>query len=412
MKAFFCKVILFLFVINLARGQGVSADELFAQARTSAFINKSYTQAIRLSKQALAINPEYTEVAVFLGRVYTWNGQKDSAMVILRNVLSKDSQNEDASLALGNLYYWNSQNNDALEVINNSLRIHQNSEELKFLKANVLVNMRHWKEADSLVNNLLVIKTKNPQVRALANRIRENLTQNMVNVSYGFINFDKQFPNPWHLFSIDYGLRTNIGLFFGRLNYANRFNKDGLQLELDAYPQISKNIQAYLSGGYATQFGVFPKYRAGASLYFTMPKGFETEVGFRYLNFGNSTWIYTASLGKYYRKFWFNFRTYLSPESSKISSSYAFLTRYYYGGVDDYFSLRLGTGLSPDNSQNIALIGKNDYRLVSNNVALGVRKAIRGTNVLLLNGGLNLQEYKLQTIDRQIEIGLGYIKRF
>ncbi|MFN3850204.1 MAG: YaiO family outer membrane beta-barrel protein [Spirosomataceae bacterium] len=412
MKTFLTKVILFLLVINFAWGQNVSADELFTKARKSAFDDKNYAKAIRLSKQALAVNPEYTEISIFLGRVYAWSGQKDSAVVVLLNVLKKDSKNEDASLALGNIYYWNNQNTNALEVIDNSLIYNQNSEELRLLKANILVNLRKWKEADSLVQNMLRINKPNPKVRALANKIRENLTQNIVGVSYGYINFEKQFSNSWHLVSVDYGLRTKLGLLFSRINYANRFNRNGIQYEIDIYPQISKNVQAYLSGGYSNKVGVFPKYRAGISFYFTLPMGFESEGGLRYLNFGNKTWIYTASISKYLSKFWLNFRAYLSPETSNISSSYALLTRFYYGGVDDFLSLKIGTGLSPDNSQNIALIGETNFRLVSNNVAIGFRKAFSGTNVLFLNGGINIQEYKPQITDRQIEIGAGYIKRF
>jgi hypothetical protein len=45
------------------------------------------------------------------------------------------------------------------------------------------------------------------------------------------------------------------------------------------------------------------------------------------------------------------------PSNSDISQSYTFTTRYYFGGSFDFFSLGIGTGISPDESRNVLLEG-------------------------------------------------------
>ena len=354
-------------------------------------------------------SPDYADIKIFLGRIYTWSKKTDSASIVFTEVLKKQPDNEDASLAFGNLAYWNDHEQEALSHVNNGLKYHPTSENLLLLKAKILNSLKQWAEAETVINQIL---KKNTEARALASRIRENSAQNKIGLSYGYVYFDKQFDNPWQLTSIDYSRQTKIGSFIGRINYANRFNSNGLQFELDAYPRLAKNLQAYISGGYSKNVGVFPKYRAGLSLYASLPLSFEAESGVRYLTFGEDTWIYTASVGKYYKNYWFNLRTYLSTSFYKISRSFSLTTRYYYGGSDDYLSFRIGTGLSPDNPQNNVLIGNKDFKLISNNVSLGYRKSFKSLNILSINLGLNHQEYKLNTTGNQIDFELGYTRRF
>ena len=227
------------------------------------------------------------------------------------------------------------------------------------------------------------------------------------------VYFDEQFDDPWHLASIDYSRQTKIGSIVARVNYANRFNNNALQFEVDAYPSISETFYAYVNAGFSDDAGIFPEYRAGFSLYANLPWALEAEAGFRLLGFDDQTWIYTASIGKYYKSFWFNFRTFLTPSNSSVSQSYSFMTRYYLGGADDFLSLRVGTGLSPDNQTNNILYNNgNQYRLKSDNIAIGYRKTLWSTNVLFIETGIQNQEYRQGEKGNQFTIGVGYLKRF
>jgi len=186
-----------------------------------------------------------------------------------------------------------------------------------------------------------------------------------------------------------------------------------LQYEIDTYPHISKTFYAYMSGAYSNNVGIFPKTRAGFSLYANLPASFEAEAGFRYLHFTGDTWIYTASIGKYYKSFWFNFRTYLTPSNSSISQSYSIKARYYTGGADDYISLGIGTGISPDDPRNIILLNNGqNYKLRSNNITAAYYRSFKKLNIIFFTASLDHQEYQFQTWGNQLDLGIGYQRRF
>ncbi|HWZ16012.1 MAG TPA: YaiO family outer membrane beta-barrel protein [Mucilaginibacter sp.] len=402
-----------LLTFNLALAQnGPSPDDLFKQAHTVAFDQKNYPLAISLMKQAIVKSPDYSDLHVFLGRLYTWSDKLDSARAQFILVLNKHPEYEDASFAYGSLEYWNHNPEKALSLIESGLKYHAKSNDLLFLKARVLHDLRRDREANIILVELVKTDPKNAAVHAFADKISDKSASNKIGISYDYIYFDKQFNTPWHLAEIDYTRQTGLGPVSGILNYANRFNSNGLQYEVDAYPHISRVFYAYVSGAYSGNEGVFPKYRSGFSLYANLPKSFEGELGFRYLYFTGSTWLYTASFGKYYKDFRFNVRTYLTPSNNTISQSYALDIRYYTGGTDDYLSLSLGTGVSPDDPRNIILLNNgNNYKLRSNNISAGYRHTIRN-DIVFINASLSNQEYQFQTHGNQLDIGIGYQKRF
>ncbi len=408
-KAFFFTLFLFS-IVQVAKAQ--TADELFASARKKAFEEKNYPEAISLAKTALKNSPDYADIRVFLGRLYTWSKKTDSARIEFTTVIQKQPNYEDAYVAYGNLEFWNDDTKKAIQIVNDGLMKIPNSEPLLLLKAKLLTDLNEWQNAESIVTQIINNNPKQTEARALAAKIRENSALNKLGVNYDFIYFDKQFNDPWHLVSIDYSRQTSIGSVVGRVNYANRFNSNGLQFEVDAYPRLAKNLQAYVNAGYSSDMGIFPKYRAGFSLYASLPLSFEVEAGLRYLRFTDNTWIYTASVGKYYKNFWFNFRTFLTPSTNSLSQSFSLNTRYYFGGADDYLSIGLSTGLSPDEQRNNILINTSAYKLKSNGLALGYRKSFGVFNIINLKAAIENQEYLKDTKGNQLIIGLGYTRRF
>jgi len=407
-------LVLFLAASTVAFAQTEqTSDELFQLARKAAFDQKDYAKAIDLSKQALIKSPDYADIKVFLGRVYTWSDKLDSARAQFKQVLEKHPDNDDAALASGSLEYWNNNSPQALQIVNDGLKYHHNAKDLLLLKAKVLNDLKQYNDASNTLDTLLKTDATNTEAHALDERVKDNAAKNKIGITYDYIHFDKQFSAPWQLVSLEYGRQTSIGSIIGYLNYANRFNSNGVQYEVDAYPHISKIFYAYVSLGYSNNVGVFPKYREGLSLYAKLPASFEADAGFRHLYFTGDTWIYTASLGKYYSNFWFNFRTYLTPSNSAISQSYSFHVRYYTGGADDYFSLGIGTGVSPDDPKNVILLNNgSNYKLRSNNISAAYWHSFKKLNIFFLTANLDHQEYQFQTWGNQLDLGIGYIRRF
>lgn len=387
------------------------ADGLFAAARNQAFENKNYTEAIRLSQKALVVNAADIDIIVFIGRVYTWAKQPDSARVYFERALQQKNIHEDVYAAYADLEFWNDNKEKALNLIRQGLEHSPNSLELMLRRAKILNANKEFKQAILAIDTILKLDKNNTDARALASQIRDNVSKNRIGIKYDYVSFDKQFPAPWHLASIDYTRQTKAGAFTARLNYANRFSMDGLQYELESYPRFSKTFYAYANIGYSDNVGVFPKWKAGASLYANLPKAFEAELGMRYLYFNSAAYIYTLYIGKYYKSFLFGARTYLAPASSNISQSYSIIARYYYGGIDDYIGLLAGAGLSPDDRRvNVQL--NSSYKLQTYMAELTLRKAIRKLNIITINFSVLNQEYTSGVTDNQLQAGVGYIRRF
>ncbi|RIV23318.1 YaiO family outer membrane beta-barrel protein [Fibrisoma montanum] len=357
------------------------SDELFRQARQAAFDNKDYPRAIALCQQALQKSPDYAEIRTFMGRLYTWSDKLPEAREQFALVLQTDSTNRDALSAAADLEFWNDRPDQALVYCNTALRHYPTDSDLLLKKARVLNDLKLTTDAFAVVNQLLKLNPDNADARALADRLKWAASKNSVIVGYEYLYFDKNYndalhESPWRIASISYSRSTKLGSVSGRINYANRFATTGFQAEFDAYPRISNTFYSYVNVGLSGDEPVFPRFRAGFSLYANLPKSFEAEAGFRYLRFTDETWIYTVSLGKYYKNFWFNFRTYLVPGSSDISQTYIGTVRYYYGSADDFVAVAGGTGISPDEARNV-LLGQDLRKLGSQRASVEFRKSVR-----------------------------------
>jgi YaiO family outer membrane protein len=388
-----------------------SSDDLFQQARKDAFERKDYNSAIQLCRKALLKSPDYPDIRIFLGRIYIWTDHLDSARYHLSYVLHQNPANEEALGALIDLEYWNGHSDKALEYCQTGLSHNPRSPDLLLKKARILNDLKQYEKALLTLRNLIQADPSNKEAIRLLERIRNNNARNKLGVSYDFVYFNKQFDNPWHLISIDYTRQTKYGSIAFRLDYANRFNSNGSMFEIDAYPKISKRIYFYLNGGYSNDIGIFPQYRFSWSIYANLPKSYEAEAGLRYLYFSSGTFVYTASLGKYFKNFWFNFRTYLVPDKKNISQSYNLVVRYYLGGANDYIMLGAGTGISPDDRRNDIQLN-TIYKLKSNKISMGYRHTIRSLNIVTLDATWINQEYLAKTFGNQYDFGIGYQRRF
>lgn len=411
MKRYPTFLLALLFPITMYGQQNLTADELFVKARTTAFEQKDYVTSIALAKEALEKAPNYTDISVFLGRLYTWNKDLTAARAVFEDLGKRDVQDEDYFLAYASLEYWNDQNTKAIEIIDKGLSYHSKSEVLLLLKAKVYFGMDNYEEADKAVTTLLSINPKNTEARALAVRIKDLSSKNAVGIIYNYSHFDKQFDNDWHIVGVSYKRITPIGSVILRGNYANKFAQGGTQIELEAYPRLSKMFYLYVGGGYSDDVGLFPKYRTGVSLNANLPHSFEAELGYRQLYFSNSIWMYTAAIGKYYKNFWFNLRTYITPDSKNISHSYTGTVRYYTKGAQDYFAFQIGTGISPEEYRN-NLLENETFKLKTFKVGAEYNFSYRSVNLFSVGTMYYNQEFRPDEKGNQFDITLGYTRKF
>ncbi|GAA4459972.1 hypothetical protein GCM10023093_01850 [Nemorincola caseinilytica] len=398
-----------------------SADGLFAAAREAAYEQKNNTNAIRLAKKALAIAPAYTDVVVFTGRVYAWSKNYDSSLHYMQQAIAADHNNEDAYIAYSDLEMWNAHNEKALAVTEEGLSYVPASRELLIRKVKILAAMRRYLEAYTAVSALADGGGGNAEVRAMMVMLRDQSCRNKVSIkldgmwfdtsrtAFSIANDDDARFAPQRFASVELVTATRIGPWVVRANVANRFKKPGLQYEMDLYPKLSKTFYMYLNAGYGDHLEVFPRWRAGTSLFANLPHAYEAEAGVRYLYYTNDIFFYTGYVGKYISKFLVGARTYLAPSGNKFSNTTGATIRYYFGGADDFVNLVVMKGLPIDDRRiNVDLFNAGTSRFAE----LSAKCSIKKVNIISLN--LSWLQNKLP-YNRQVEqyqVGIGYTKRF
>lgn len=389
---------------------GISADALFGQARREAFDGHRYPAAIRLCTAALAISPKDPDMRVFLGRLYAWNHDGDSARLAFACVTRLYPGYEDACIAWSDLEWWNGNDSAALAICLDGLDHHPASLELRQRRARLLADLHRYREANSAIDSLVATAPNNTSIRWLSGHIHDQSAGNRLGVSSDFIYFDRQYSDPWHLVGLQYSRQTAWGPVIGTVNYADRFRQSGLQFEGEAYPHLSRSLYGYIDLGYSPQAALFPRWRTGVSLYVNLPHAFEADGGFRLLYFKSSTLLYTFSVGKYVRDLWFNARCYIAPGEGGAAQSFAFTTRYYNGGADDYYMLSVGTGISPDENNAVIQLAL-PYRVQTQKVQAGWRHIIHSRHIVLAGLQWLYQEYQSGVHGHQWDLSAGYLYR-
>lgn len=337
--------------------ESVSLDSLLTAAKRFAYTDRK-AEARKVCSRILSIDSTYWDAAVLMGRTYAWDEKYDSARIVLDKIIQQRSGYYDAVDALIDVASLSDNYPDAIKFADLGLSWHPNDDNFLYKKAKALNNSGNSKKASVLLHQILAADSSNKDATGLLLSIRKTGLVNKLTINYWTYAFKDD--SPWKFGSVAIGRKTSkLGTVTLRYNYAERFGSAGNQLEIDAYPTIAKGIYLYCSTAISNKKN-FPYSRFSIEPYTKLPASFEMSLGFRYLNFDDSRFvvfdaskvmIYTGSIGKYYGDYWFSFRPYLTPGKDGWSKSANLIVRRYLSDEDSYFSLILGTGLSPDEQQ-------------------------------------------------------------
>lgn len=342
--------LLFLFNITFltVNAQKIDVDNLLKKALHETNVANNYVEAMVLTKQALAISPNYTDVRLLIGRLYKLTDQPDSARIAFNRVLEDSPNHPDAIAYLKNLDNY----------------------EYEQKKAN------------------------------LANK---------VSITYNPTYFERPGKKYWNLLNVSYGRQTKYGTIIGRINYADRSYDDGNQFELEAYPK-HKNGYSFINLAYSNA-AIFQKYRAAYSYLRSFSGGWEGELGLRYQYKTDGLLSYGGSAGKYLGNYWLNLRAYITPSSGRVSQSYALTSRYYFDTADDYLTAIAGTGISPDdrvrNFEFSERLNTSSLRF-----GLGYQRLIWSRNIIGILGTYNQEEYVPGRKENEFDISINFQHRF
>lgn len=350
----------------------LGSEDLFLRARELAFNGQRDTARILL-KLALAKSPTYADIRILLARTFAWDGRRKEAREELATVISQKPGYKDAYDAAIDVEMWDDKYFDALKLCNLALRYFPNDEEILVKKAKVYRGLNQDQEALITIYMIEEVNRSNPNIQLLRESIKTKGILNSAGVSYSY-DWTSTSPRPNQIVSLQYSRVTPIGSWIGKINLADRRKKTALQYEIEGYPSIMSGIYAYVNYGYSDTAGVllFPTHRIGLELFFSLLSSFEGSIGSRHLFFDpKPVNIYTGSVGYYYGSYWFSLRTYITPGSVSFSRSLSFTTRWYFGGDGDYLFGKIGGGVSPDEDRFVDTVGANLYNLGSSGIGAG-----------------------------------------
>jgi YaiO family outer membrane protein len=348
----------------LAVGQdSFDPDELYFEAR-SLILDGKREEGRDILRKVLSKYPEYADVLVLMGRSFSWDGQYDSAARYYERALLASPQYEDVYVAYIDNLFWSGNYEKAAEILEEGMgKIGPLSMALKYRKSRLHYYQESYKEALNLANEVFAKAPKTEGILGYIQTLRRLTRINAVGATYDYDSFAGSI-SPWHTYSLYGRTRTNLtGSLIARVTHSQRFDDSGTQFELDAFPSLGKKSYGYLNVGFSEAF-FFPKFRFGTSIFWNLPKAYEIEAGYRYLQFTETTHIITSSFGKYISNWWFNLRLNFIPGTEGSSSSGNLQVRYYFSGPEDFFSLQASTGVSPDEeNRDFQTQLLNSYRL-------------------------------------------------
>lgn len=399
----------FVFTLQILQAQENLPAAYFEQAKNKAFIEKDFSTAKQLCKNALIAAPEFEEASIFLGRLYGWSHQYDSARAVLKKLVQKNLPNTEALLAAIDIAMWDSQFEEAKSLCELGLQVDSNSSDFLLRKAQINYALKDYLNASKAAQAVLRIDASNAAAKALSHDLENYVKQNSIALYYDYYRFGGSRKTNWKVGSLEYQRQTNLGPLLARLSYADRQYRSGWQYEVDAYPKLSKKVYTYVNAGLSGKGAVFPKFRSGFSVFTQLPKSWELEAGLRFLKFDNNVLVYTASASKYLGHYWLNARSFFTPGKNGNTGSYFLSGRYYYGKVNNYVMLGVGTGVSPDENRNIQL--GMPGQLTTRRVSAGVNHNFH-KNSVVFEAALSHDLDAAKQYSNQLNVHVGYSRRF
>jgi YaiO family outer membrane protein len=333
-------------------------DALFKKARDLAYDN-NYSQARRICQKILEKKPSYYDVRTFLGRIYAWEKQYDNARTELSRVLIEKENDYEALSALFDVEFWTESYSVANDYLKIALGYYPTSEELLLKKAKLQIKLEEKDDAALTLRRILDINPGNKEAIRIMNTLEGRKLNNNFQTSYLVDLFDKLQAR--QILSAEVGHNFSFGSLIGRVNYADKFNQQGMQYELETYTHFTSAVYINLLAGYS-DLTIFPEQKYNAELFQKLPKGFEISFGVRLQKFTSFSTTYTGSTSLYYKDFYFSIRAFISPKTDsqtkltdlKISNTFIGNVRMYFGDPDTYFGIKAGQGRSPDENVTIS----------------------------------------------------------
>ncbi|QOG01762.1 YaiO family outer membrane beta-barrel protein [Flavobacterium sp. MDT1-60] len=367
-KLLFC--LFLLFNQNLRAQKKIDTDSLLTViVKDMKTNNPDYKLNIQRALLGKKLAPDYLDFHLVLGRNYDLIKVKDSARYYYNYVIAKNSGYEDAFLDLINLDIEEKKYDEGLILTNKAIELYPESKSFRLRRIAIYSLQNDSANEEKYLKSIRAKFPNDPEIEQRLYILYSKVNFDRIGVYYNITTIDRDEVGPWHLASADYVRQRLWGSLIGRVNYAKRLSSSsvmssGLQFEAESYLFAKKNNYHYIDVAYS-QDAAFPEWRLGYSYFHTFNKGWEADLGARYIEMQDKSNLKTLNvgIGKYFGSYWVNLRSYIQEDGT----SFTLTSRYYYKTKYDYVTFIAGYGTSPDDRTRSAeyqtRISLRSYRL-------------------------------------------------
>lgn len=242
---------------------------------------------------------------------------------------------------------------DAIAKLDEEIKKYPNSVAMLYKEAEIYADIEQYYKAKDNLDKVFKLEPNNKAAKKLATVVDKKIKE----IPKNEIGFDQDeayisdLDAYWSFSSLHYYRLTRYGTYGGRVNYANRYNDNGEQYLVEAFPKFSSFFSANLSFGYANnQQFLYPNLSYRIEPYFDFNNGVEISVGQvwqKYIVFSNQKIIAnTGTIGKYFKS---NFIWYRVSSFSPISQTFNELSlRHFATKKNTYYTIKVNSGRLPD----------------------------------------------------------------
>jgi YaiO family outer membrane protein len=340
-----------------------------------------FSQALTIDKKLLTRYPSDTSLQkLYLDQLYTAGKyyekeNNDTALTVFFTAFAFAPKDTFALQNLSAIYFVQKKYDSTVYYADLGLQLDSNNQYLLMKRASAYEQLKDYPQAYASASRLLQLAPSSAKIADYAAFLKNKTYQNQFGVSHlqSFFSSATQYAS---VTGLQYMRRFTKGSVTGKINLGNRPAGTAVQLGLDAY--YTHNTRYYSNAFINWSPGTaFAYWQGGYSLFRNFKKGWEAELGVRYLDF-DSVKNYTAvfSAGKYINNTWLNLRGFYTTDSKKWYQSYLLSARQYLNDKNDYLSAIAGLGGIPDDqSLNYNI---NRYAgFVSKTAGIGFQKNFR-----------------------------------
>jgi YaiO family outer membrane protein len=382
-------------------------EEGFSAMRTAANAGE-YANAKQIGLLLLAENPEYSDVSIYLARVYGWEKLYDSAYVLIEEVIAENPELPDAYIAYVDICYWENNWEKLKSVSDEALKV-TNSDDIRAKYALALYHSGEDQQARSQADSVIV----NEPEHLLANDVLQLLMLESDGPElFGFYSFDyfqKPYVRRWHMLTAGGVYPFSFGKLIPYINAGTQVNEESfskssdIQFNLESYFILSE--KNYMLAGYGISPGkFFPSHTALLEVWQVLPAGFAISAGARYFYWDSHFLYWSLGLEKYLGSYWFALKNYIFFKDYGVSTSHYLTARKYLSSRNDFISLTLGYGTAPD--EPVVVISDLD-RLNAASVRVELSKQVHSSIRLNISAGYSYEEYMDRNYRNRFNVRLG-----